>query len=217
MKVSAETEETNTNEDDAELRSELLQDVPAWLQNFMENLVDKNVQPHQHSPSSSHEIPMESRANEKWWPDSMECYGHLRNIQDRLSDGMTPEERRFGMPFTESVIPFGAMVDYHPVSAEDKSRLHQFGPKVLPGMFLGYALYAGGIWKGDVLVADLEELETMDASEIYSKRLSAKEVIFPKRAEFIFPNADGRIKNPWKRSGPENIHFGTASTNSRRE
>ena len=53
----------------------------------------------------------------------------------------------------------------------------------------------GGIWKGDVLVADLEELETMDASEIYSKRLNAKEVIFPKeKREFIFPIADGRIK-----------------------
>ena len=51
-----------------------------------------------------------------------------------------------------------------------------------------------GIWKGDVLVADLEELETMDASEIYSKRLSAKEVIFPKQGEFIIPIADGRIK-----------------------
>ena len=52
-----------------------------------------------------------------------------------------------------------------------------------------------GIWKGDVLVADLEELETMDASEIYSKRLNAKEVIFPKeKGEFIFPIADGRIK-----------------------
>ena len=50
----------------------------------------------------------------------------------------------------------------------------------------------GGIWKGDVLVADLEELETMDASEIYSKRLNAKEVIFPKeKGEFIFPIADG--------------------------
>ena len=50
-------------------------------------------------------------------------------------------------------------------------------------------------WKGDVLVADLEELETMDASEIYSKRLNAKEVIFPKeKGEFIFPIADGRIK-----------------------
>ena len=35
----------------------------------------------------------------------------------------------------------------------------------------------------------------MDASEIYSKRINAKEVIFPKEeGEFIFPIADGRIK-----------------------
>ena len=86
------------------------------------------------------------------------------------------------------------MVEYHPVTAKDQSRIHQFGKKVLPGLFLGYALYAGRIWKGDVLVADLEELETVDASEIYSKRLNAKEVIFPQeKGEFIFPVADGRI------------------------
>ena len=36
----------------------------------------------------------------------------------------------------------------------------------------------------------------MDASEIYSKRLNAKEMIFPKQGEFIFPIADGRIKTP---------------------
>ena len=35
----------------------------------------------------------------------------------------------------------------------------------------------------------------MDASEIYSKRLNAKEVIFPReKGEIIFPAADGRIK-----------------------
>ena len=40
---------------------------------------------------------------------------------------------------------------------------------------------------GDILVADIEELETMDASEIYSQRLNAKEVIFPKEnGKFIF-------------------------------
>ena len=89
------------------------------------------------------------------------------------------------------------MVEYHPITAKDQSRIHQFGKKVLPGLFLGSALYAGGIWKGDVLIADLEVLETMDASEIYSKRLNAKEVIFPKeKGEFIFPIADGRIKPP---------------------
>ena len=87
------------------------------------------------------------------------------------------------------------MVEYHPTTAKDQSRIHQFGKKVLPGLFLGYALYAGGIWKGDLLIEDFEELETMDASEIYSKRLNAKKVIFPKeKGEFIFPIADGRIK-----------------------
>ena len=71
------------------------------------------------------------------------------------------------------------MVEYHPVTAMDQSRIPR-----------KYALYAGGIWKGDVLIADLEELETMDASVVYSKKLNAKEVIFPKEGEFIFPTAD---------------------------
>ena len=41
----------------------------------------------------------------------------------------------------------------------------------------------------------VEELETMDSSEIYAKRLNAKEEIFPKEnGKFTFPLADGRIK-----------------------
>ena len=75
------------------------------------------------------------------------------------------------------MIPFGAMVEYHPFSAKDLSRRHQLGPKVLPGVFLGYVLYAEGIWKGDIMVADIEELEQMDASEIHARRLNAKEVL----------------------------------------
>ena len=102
-----------------------------------------------------------------------------------------------GNHLKDLLFPFGSLVEYYPNSAKDQSRIHQFGKKVLPGLFLGYAFYAGGIWKGDVLTADLEELETMDASEIYSKRLNAKEVIFPKeKGEFIFPITDGRIKTP---------------------
>ena len=95
----------------------------------------------------------------------MECYTYLRNVT-YLSDGKTPYERRFGQPFNGPIIPFGSLVEYHPITEKDQSRIHQFGKKVLPGLFLGYALYAGRIWKDDVLVADLEELETMDASEI---------------------------------------------------
>ena len=73
----------------------------------------------------------------------VECYCNLRNIQDLLSDGMTPRERRFGEPLKDLLIPFGAMVECRPYSAQDPSRLRQFGPKVLPGIFLGYALHAG--------------------------------------------------------------------------
>ena len=72
--------------------------------------------------------------DEKWRADSTECYTYLRNIQDLLSDGKTPHKRRFGMPFNGPVIPFGAMFEYHPISAKYLSRLHQFGPKVLPGI-----------------------------------------------------------------------------------
>ena len=132
---------------------------------------------------------------DEWWADSMECYCYLRNIQDLLSVRKTPYERRFGMPFNGPVIPFRAMVEYHPISAKDQSGLHQFGAKVLPGKFLGYALHAGGIWEGDIMVADTEELVEMDASELYARWLNAKGVGTPQRSgNFIFPVADGTVK-----------------------
>ena len=121
-------------------------------------------------------------------------YTYQRNSQIYYLTGRRPMKDVLGNHFKGPIIPFGSLVEHHPITAKDQSRIHQFGKKILPGLFLGYALYAGGIWKGDVLIADLEELETMDASEIYSKRLNAKEVRIPKQGEFIFPIADGRIK-----------------------
>ena len=69
--INTETENNNKNERREEVRSDPLHELPDWLQEFRENLVD------QHSPlepwrkpehgyrdtsSSSHELPMESRA-----------------------------------------------------------------------------------------------------------------------------------------------------------
>ena len=56
-------------------------------------------------------------------------------------------------------------------------------------------MYAERIWKGDVLVADLEELETKDASEIYSKKTQCERGdISQRKRRICFPIADGRIK-----------------------
>ena len=88
-------------------------------------------------------VLLQSGLDENWWADSMECYTYLRNIQGLLAAGKTLYERRFGKPFKGASIPFGSLVEYHPITAKDQSRIHQFGKKVLPGLFLGYALYAG--------------------------------------------------------------------------
>ena len=88
---------------------------------------------------------LQSGLDEKWWADSVECYCHLRNVQDLQTGGKTPYERRFGEPFNGPIIPFGAVVEYYPISARDQSRLHQFGKKVLAGKFLGCAFEE--IWR----------------------------------------------------------------------
>ena len=56
--------------------------------------------------------------------------------------GRRPMKDVFGHPFKGPIIPFGSLVEYHPFTAKDQSRIHQFGKKVLPGLFLGYPLYA---------------------------------------------------------------------------
>ena len=47
----------------------------------------------------------------------------------------------------------------------------------------------------DIMIADIEELEEMDASELHAGRLDAKEVLTPMKGDhFIFPVADGTVK-----------------------
>ena len=45
------------------------------------------------------------------------------------------------------------------------------------------------------MVADIEKIEEMDASELHARRLNTKEVLTPMKGEnFIFPVADGTVK-----------------------
>ena len=78
-------------------------------------------------------VLLQSGLGEKWRADSTECCTYLGNIQDLLSDGKTPYERRVGEPFKGPIIPFVSLVENYPISAKDQSRIHQFGKKVLPG------------------------------------------------------------------------------------
>ena len=60
-----------------------------------------------------------------------------------------------------------------------------------------------------MLIADIEELEEMDASEIHARRLNAKEVLSPMKD---IPSRRWNSQNPWKRSTSETIHFDQGSS-----
>ena len=82
-----------------------------------------------------------------------------------------------------------------PISAKDLFRLHQFFAQVLPGIFLGCALYAGESGRETLWSKTLKELEELAASELQARRLNAKEVLTPmKNEKFVFPVADGTVK-----------------------
>ena len=58
-------------------------------------------------------VLLQSGLNESWWANSMECKTYLRNVTYLLSDGKTPNERRFGQPSKGPFIPFGSLLEYH--------------------------------------------------------------------------------------------------------
>ena len=73
------------------------------------------------------------------------------------------------------------------------------------------------IWKGDFLVADIEELENLDASEIRARRLNAKEPITPKNGDiFVFPIAEETVTLSGQRSGKLEIRFSAGPTRKKR-
>ena len=82
---------------------------------------------------------------------------------------------------------------------------------------LDTALYAGGIWKRDMMVADVEELETMDLLGNLRKKTQCKgSNISQRKWEFHISSRRWTNKNCRRKSGTEKTHLDTGSPNSRR-
>ena len=108
-------------------------------------------------------VLLQSGLDEKWWANSMECYCHLRNVQDLLADW----KNSLGKAIRRTIKRPSDSFRCNGWISSDFFTWPVKAPPIwqesLPGIFLGYALIARRIWKGDVLVADIEELENMDA------------------------------------------------------
>ena len=108
------------------------------------------------------------RASAKWTTCRVVglCDGALLLLAQRK----TAFEKRIGKELDEPSMPFGTLVEYIPITAKDKSRIHQFGQQTLKGVFFSFVLRAGGSWSDDLAVASYEELQESEAAEINVER-----------------------------------------------
>ena len=134
-------------------------------------------------------VLLQSGLDKKWMADSMECRCYLRNIQDLLSDGKTPCERRFGITFISE--HWSNITLFLRKTNRDFIHLVQKSCQVYS---LDMCCPRGESGK-ETMVADVEKLEKMDPSELYARRRNAKGVLTSMKGEnFIFPIADGTVK-----------------------
>ena len=139
-------------------------------------------------------VLLQSGLDEKWWADSMECYCYLRNIQHLQSDGKTPHERRFGIPCNgrNTACSNGRISPYF---CERPIKSASIWPKSLARYIPWICIKRGENLERNMLIADIAELDQMDASDIHARRLNAKEVLMPMKGDnIIFPVADGTVK-----------------------
>jgi len=86
----------------------------------------------------------------QWWPFAAKYFCFACNTDE--SQGSSPWSLRHGPASFKGILcPFGAMVDFLPPKPY-LARLPKFGPRGVPGIFLGYHLHHGGHFRGNTCV-----------------------------------------------------------------
>ena len=156
---------------------------------------------------------VQSGLNHKYWPYAAKhsCMAH--NIAEDYEVD-SPWKIMTGKRWKEPQIPFGARVDYWTGPKRRVKPSARFDPPTLPGVFLGYPLHPGLVWRGDFLVAPLKEImdkpfeETVTVIRANNMALPESGITFPLRLrhecmlEGLWPLSD-RSLNPDRRSSQD--------------
>ena len=79
------------------------------------------------------------------------------NVTKRLDNGIVPWEARYGEQFTGMLIPFGARVLYWKNPKQNVPSSAKFAATGVEGIFLGYHIQPGFIWKEEYLVTPVKD------------------------------------------------------------
>ena len=91
-----------------------------------------------------------------WWTYAARAFCHGLNIRKNVN-GMSPWHRRCGQPWPDKDnFAFGQQVHFR--KPLPYKQAEKFAPRGSQGVFVGWFLLPGGVYKGDMLIVDLDEL-----------------------------------------------------------
>ena len=129
---------------------------------------------------------------EKYWPLASQHHAFALNLAKRFDTGVVPWEARFGESFTGLVVPFGAKVLYWHNPKQNVPETSKFSSTGVEGIFLGYHVQPGFIFKREYLVAPVhnavQAIEDGTLKVIRAKRVELIE------GQFVFPLDPEQIK-----------------------
>ena len=122
---------------------------------------------------------------DKMWPLAAQHHAMALNLSKRMDCAKIPWEDRFGESFSGLTIPFGAKILYWNNPKENATNASKFAPKGEEGIFLGYHIQPGFIWRQEYIVAPLkgsrEAIENDDLRTLRVKRMELPigDLVFP--------------------------------------
>ena len=117
------------------------------------------------------------------WPYASKHHAMAVNIVKQLNGGDPPWTLRFDNGFLGRQLPFGCLLFFREGKYEPKRG--KFAPNAKRGVFLGYNIQAGHVWRGEYLVANVDSLDYF-LKEGHLKTIRTKRVALP-TGDFIFP------------------------------
>ena len=100
---------------------------------------------------------------DKMWPLAAQHHAMALNLSKRFDNARIPWTEHFGENFTGRIVPFGAKVLSWNNPKQDVTDASKFAPKGEDGIFLGYHVQPGFLWRQEYLVAPLKG--SRDATE----------------------------------------------------
>ena len=128
---------------------------------------------------------------DKLWPYAAQHHAVALNVSPRLGFDSkdTPWKLRYGEDFNGLIVPFGAKVLFWNNPKQGVPKVSKFAPSSAEGIFLGYHIQPGFVWKQEYVVTPVagvqQALENNSLPILRAKRMELLQgdFVFPARPE----------------------------------